>query len=888
MSDDLVIGASLGYVAALFAVAAWADRRARRGRRGWLRSPWVYTLSLSIYCTAWTFYGAVGYAARSGLEFATIYLGPTLVLVGWWWLLRKLVRIARAQRITSVADLLSSRYGKSTGIGVLVTLLAVIGVTPYVALQLQSVTLSFAVIAERPATPEALRATGIVVAGGLALFTILFGTRTLDAEERHHGVVMAVAIEAVVKLVALLAVGAFVVWGAGGGVAATLARIDASPIAAHEVAPGRWTAITALSAAAFVCLPRMFQVLVVENADERHLAVASWACPLYLLLMSLFVVPIAALGLETLPEGNPDLLVLTLPLALGQDGLALLAFLGGFSSATSMVIVAALALSTMVSNHIVLPAWLALRPAGAPVPRDVRRLLLLSRRAAILGVLGLGYLYWRVSGGGAALAEIGLTAFAAIAQVAPAMLFGLFWRGATRGGAALGIALGLAVWAWTLLLPSLGVLPAEVVALGPWGAGWLRPGALFGLEGLDPMVHATLWSLALNAAAVFGGSAAAFPSPLERLQAAQFVHALDRPPTPAGPARGAADAEDLLVMAQRLLGGRKAQALFRRAAAEQGRADGLPEPTPAFVERLERELAGSVGAAMAHAMMAQMGGGASLSVGDLMAMADETAQVREHRSQLEAKSAELSRAARALAEANAQLTRLAAQKDAFLGQVSHELRTPMTSIRAFSEILMEPDLAPEERARFAGVIHDEGVRLTRLLDDLLDLSVLEQGRVRLNEAPARLDAVLDRAVAAAGARGLEVRREPERERLSAVTDADRLAQVFINLVSNAAKYCDAERPCLTIRVREAGAWAQVDFVDNGSGVPEAERAAIFEKFARLPAHAGAEGAGLGLAICREIMARLGGTVGYLPGEGGAAFRVSLPLRGEGSGASEAA
>ena len=344
-------------------------------------------------------------------------------------------------------------------------------------------------------------------------------------------------------------------------------------------------------------------------------------------------------------------------------------------------------------------------------------------------------------------------------------------------------------------------------------------------------------------------------------------------------------------MAQRLMGARQAQALFRRAALEQGLAGGLPETTPAFTARLERELAGSVGAATAHAMMVQMGGGASVSVGDLMAMADETAQIMEHSSQLEAKSAELVRTARALGEANAKLRRLSAQKDAFLSQISHELRTPMTSIRAFSELLREPDLPPGDRARFAGVIHDEGVRLTRLLDDLLDLSVLENGHVRLHEAETELGAVLDRAVAAGGSgegRAIAIRREPARERVATVTDPDRLAQVFINLVSNARKYCDAAEPRLTIRVREVrgrgGDRVDVDFVDNGSGVPEAERAVIFEKFSRLAGGAEAGGAGLGLAICREIMARLGGSVSYLPGQGGGAFRVSLPLRRAAAGA----
>ncbi|MCE8469295.1 sodium:solute symporter, partial [Rhodovulum sulfidophilum] len=276
---DMLVAICLVYVALLFGVAFLAERRGARGSNGWLRSPVIYTLSLSVYCTAWTFYGAVGYAARSGLEFVTIYLGPTLVLIGWWWTLRKLVRIGKTQRITSIADLISSRYGKSNLLGVIVTLIAVVGTTPYIALQLQSVTLSFAVFAAAgtngPWQPTDLKAAAFSVAVGLAVFTVIFGTRNLDANERHHGVVTAIAVEAAVKLVALLAVGLFVVWGIGGGAQATLARIEASPLAGMPLAPGRWIGLTFLAGAAILTLPRMFQVLVVENEDERHLATAA-------------------------------------------------------------------------------------------------------------------------------------------------------------------------------------------------------------------------------------------------------------------------------------------------------------------------------------------------------------------------------------------------------------------------------------------------------------------------------------------------------------------------------------------------------------------------------------------------------------------------------------
>jgi Na+/proline symporter len=454
---NLLVLACLAYVAFLFLIAFWVERRAGSGRVRWLSSPAIYTLSLSIYCTAWTFYGAVGYAARSGLEFITIYLGPTLVFVGWWWVLRKLVRIGKTQRVTSIADIISSRYGKSNLLGVLVTVLAVIAIAPYIALQLQSIALSFAVFAAPDPASGAIADMGqiaIWTAAGLALFTILFGTRNLDANEQHNGIVLAIAVEAVVKLVALLAVGIFVVWWVAGGVGDIMARIEAADRPEWTIQPGRWAGLILVSAAAILCLPRMFQVLVVENADERHLATASWAFPLYMLAMSLFVIPIAVVGLEIMPAGsNPDLFVLTLPLHLDRSDLAMLAFLGGFSSATSMVIVASIALATMVSNHIVVPGLLAVRGEARG---DLRRLVLRARRLAIGGVLALGYGYYAVTGGTGALAAIGLIAFVGMAQVLPALIGGIFWRGANRIGAACGIGIGSLVWMYALFLPSFG------------------------------------------------------------------------------------------------------------------------------------------------------------------------------------------------------------------------------------------------------------------------------------------------------------------------------------------------------------------------------------------------------------------------------------------------
>ncbi len=889
MPFNVLVLACLVYVIFLFLVAFVVERRAALGRLGFLRSPVIYTLSLSIYCTAWTFYGAVGYAARSGIEFLTIYLGPTLVFVGWWLVLRKLVRIGRQQRVTSIADLISSRFGKSNMLGVVATVIAVIAATPYIALQLQSLTLSFSVFAVD--TPEVWRGPGnadiaLWVAGGLALFTILFGTRKLDAKEQHHGIVTAIAVEAVVKLVALLAVGTFVVWGIAGGIGPVIDRLAAVDAPGWQVQPDRWIGLIALSAAAVISLPRMFQVMVVENIDESHLARASWAFPLYLFLMSLFILPIALIGMERMPAGgNPDMLVLTLPLGEGQGALAMLAFLGGFSSATSMVIVETIALATMISNNVVMPLWLRLRPEAA-MSGDLRSGVLLTRRLAIAGVLALGFLYYRFSGGSAALASIGLIAFAGMAQFLPALLGGIFWRGGTKVGALWGLLTGFVVWAYTLFLPSFGegaAIAAQVFSDGLWGLGWLRPHTLFGTDGMDPLVHSVFWSLSLNTMVFTLGSVLTFPDPVERIQGVAFVNAFDREAQAErlGWSHGQAEPEALLALAQRILG-EEALTFFEAQARGQGKEGFLPDLTPDFLAEAERKLAGSVGAATAHAMISQLFGRATVTVEDLMAVANETAQIMEYSARLEAKQEELTRTARQLREVNEKLTQLSVQKDAFLSQISHELRTPMTSIRSFSEILTEGDLPPAMVADSGRIIHSEAVRLTRLLDDLLDLSVLENGTVQLNLELAHLGGMLDRAVQAASQtrpeRRFEISRNPLAEEIFLLTDPDRLVQVFINLISNARKYCDAEPAILRIAVRQRGGRVTVDFIDNGKGIAKDKQALIFEKFARLTDQTRAGGAGLGLAIVREIMANLGGSITYLPGQRGAAFRVMLPLR----------
>ncbi|MEM6661743.1 MAG: ATP-binding protein, partial [Pseudomonadota bacterium] len=536
------------------------------------------------------------------------------------------------------------------------------------------------------------------------------------------------------------------------------------------------------------------------------------------------------------------------------------------------------------SNHIVMPIALRFLDRRQQVSGDVRNLLLNARRISIALILALGFFYFQLSGGSDALAAIGLIAFAGVAQFLPSLLGGIFWRGATRAGALAGLMVGALLWAYTLFLPSFGgdlLLSREVLTNGPWGIELLRPQALLGLGGFDPLVHALIWSVGANTLVFMIISVLSDANPLERLQSAQFVDIFRaaqgaNPPFETGSARS----EDLFILAQRILGAEPARRLFDEIGRIQGRATGLPLPTPAMMARLERELAGSVGAPSAHAMVARVAGQADIGVPELIDIADETQRLMETSRQLTDKSAELERAAHELREANARLRTLDAQKDDFLSQVSHELRTPMTSIRSFAEILQEEDIQSNDRQRFTGIIHEESQRLTRLLDEILDISRLEAGTLDLPVGPIDASETISAAIDTVGgmtrARGIAVTADAP-PGLTVHGNADRLRQVLINLLSNAVKYNTAPEPKIRVVTAESDQGLTIDVIDNGGGVSREELTSVFDKFTRGLRADQDQGAGLGLPISRAIMRTMGGdlTIEFADDQT-SFFRASLP------------
>ncbi len=609
-STGALLAVMLVYAAAIFGIALHAERRARAGA-SWTTHPVVHSLVLAVYCTTWTYYGSVGKAATDGPIFLAIYLGPTLALLGGSGLMRRIIALKDKHRLTSLADFVSSRYGKSQRVAALVTGFLILGIVPYLALQLKAVTSSLADLTDGPANSRYLLSSVVMVM--LIVFTVAFGMRRLDPAERHPGMVVSLAVEAVLKLVAFCAAGVFALYAGFGGVGGFLDRLASPAVATHwhvgsaaDIA--NWCTYLLLAAFAFAFLPRQFHVGIIESAGPRSIRTTMWLLPLYLLAINLFVLPIALAGPElTAPGTSPDRFVLAIPVHAGHVALSLAVFLGGLSAAVGMVMVETMAMTTMISNHLLLPviewsSWL----------RPLRRDLLHMRWAIAALFIMAGYLFELTIGDSYMLVSMGILAMAAVVQCAPAIIIGLFWRRATARGALAGLALGAATWAYTLIVPTFvhsGWISIELLEHGPFGLGFLRPEALFGLHGLPPLVHGVLWSLALNVGGLVLGSLSHEAGQEEARLSEEFLG------VSMAATRAAVAGDDrvlemvekrgrLIAALTRYLPVDQAEAIFDAAVQAAG-LGGHSQITAAehmqLRDHVERTLAGSIGAAAAHA-----------------------------------------------------------------------------------------------------------------------------------------------------------------------------------------------------------------------------------------------------------------------------------------------
>ncbi len=898
LATKTILFFSFSYIGLLFAIAYYGDKKADAGA-SIISNPYIYALSLAVYCTAWTFYGSVGRAVASGPNFLTIYLGPTLMMGLSWFVLRKIIRISKTYRITSIADFIASRYGKSTTLGSLVAVIAVIGIVPYISLQLKAISRGFLILTNQNAVPEHVTPfadSAFYVAVLLAVFSIFFGTRHLDVTERHEGLVAAIAFESVIKLAAFLAVGLFVTFGLYNGfgdLASQAASLpNAQSLFSISMEPGtyaNWGFQIFVSMMAILFLPRQFQVAVVENVNEEHLNKAMWLFPLYLIIINLFVLPVALSGLLHFPDGtvDPDTFVLALPMSQGYPILTLLVFIGGMSAATGMVIVETIALSTMICNQLVMPVLLRFEPLKLPQQSDLSSLILTIRRISIIFLLLLGYIYFRLTGEYHPLVSIGLQSFVAVTQFAPSVLGGIFWKGATRSGAFWGLSAGFCIWIYTLFLPSLvqgGLMPESFVTEGPWGIEWLRPYQLFGLQGLSQKSHSVFWSMLFNIGLYVGISVFKNPTALEHTQAARFVDIFkrseDRDPDLMW--RGQASLPGLRSLLTRFIGERKtikALKAYERQKKIDWENDIIEDA--GLIAHFESLLAGAIGSASARVMIATTVKEKPLGIDEVMDMLDETRHAIEYSHELEKATAELKRV-------NKRLTELDKLKDDFIATVTHELKTPLTSVRSLTEILhANTDLPLEQRNQFLSIIVKENERLSRLITQVLDFQKIESGIADWQLNQIDINDIIEDALAASAQlvqeKHIHIEKDLTHPAPAIRGDRDRLIQVMLNLISNAIKFCDQGNGQIRIKTTRKKDLVRVDVADNGIGIHKKDHEIIFEKFRQVNAVTVSRpaGTGLGLTITKQIIEFHAGHIWVesKPGKG-TVFSFTLPISPE--------
>ncbi|MEM1258537.1 MAG: ATP-binding protein [Bacteroidota bacterium] len=871
MSNYVLILIIITYLALLFFLAYWAEKQ-HKGK--WVNNPYIYVLSLAIYCTAWTYYGSVGIASKSGISFLAIYLGPVIALPLWIVLMRKIIRISKQHKISSIADFVSLRYGNNRLLGALVTLACLLAVIPYVSLQLKAVSETFALVSGK----NSYVSTGIwddstfYIALLIAIFVAFFGTQSTDASKGKRGIMATIAFESVLKLVFFLLIGIFVVYFLFDGTADIYQKASRTENFKQLSSFGGlengfdWMFTICLSFFAIFLLPRQFHVAVVENQDVNHLKKAIWLFPLYLLLFNIFVIFIAWAGNLSLPATvNHDYYSLLLPLQQGNTFLALLVFMGGFSAVISMIVVSTLALSTMVSNNVIIPYGFTKKLVEGN-PEENAKSIKTIRRIAIFLLIIVAYFFYIQFSNQLSLYSIGLISFVIIAQLAPSFFLGLFWRRGTAFAAKVGIVIGLSIVIYTLLLPI--VAPgSEFMEKGLFELWWLKPSQLFGLDYLTPESNAFLWSLSFNSLAFVGLSLLNKGNYRERNYAEMFVHDENYENLQEGAFiwKGEAYVADIKRLLNRFLGEQRTQRALALFNKKYNISDQEEKADSRLINFSEKLLTGSIGSASAKILLASVSKEKPISLVEVLNILEENKETKANNRLLIEKSEELSQMATKLREANEELRLQDKLKDEFLDTVAHELKTPITSIKAASEVLEDEDMPGALRQQFLENISKDTDRLAKLIHNILDLEKLSSNRTELDIQARKINATITKAIDGiehlAAKRGIQVEFGAS-EYLNGLYDEDRIIQVLTNLLSNSLKFTDKERGIIKILLEEKEEEIAIAIEDNGRGIPMEDHNYIFEKFyqSKNQNTKKPQGSGFGLAICKRIVESHNGSI----------------------------
>ena len=870
MNNYLLISIIILYLAFLFLIAYSAEKRSRSK---WVNNPIVYSLSLGIYCSAWTYYGSVGIVAKSGISYLPIYLGPVIAAPLWIILLRKVIRISKQHKISSIADFISLRYGNNRFLGALVTVVCLFGILPYISLQLKAVSETFEIMADETSyvSTSILDDSTFYIAVLLAIFATFFGTQKPDASEKHKGIVMSVAFESIVKLLFFLVIGIYVTFYLFDGTTDIYNSISktenfSSLIKINGLEGGvNWLFTTMLSFIAIFLLPRQFQVSVLENNREKYLKYAIWMFPLYLLLFNAFVLFVTWGGMLKFGTSvNPDYYTLFLPLENNNVFLASLVFLGGFSAVISMVVVSTLALSVMLSNNLIIPYGF-LDKFSKGHPEKNATYIKNIRRISIFSIIILAYVIYYNFSIELSLVSIGLMAFLIISQLAPSFFIGLFWNRGSSKASIISIIVGFSVTFYTLILPfTIQAFTGSTgfIDHGLFGIGSLKPYSLFGIDFLTPVTHAFFWSMSLNTLCYLIFSLASKGHYRERNYAEMFVDSRNYTSLQDGALvwKGEAFVADIKSVLVKFLGEKRAERALN-IFFEKYR---IPKDTIMADARLinfsEKLLTGSIGSASARILIAGVVKEEQISLVEVLKILEESKDTIATNKQLREKSIQLTTLTNQLKQANVDLMGKDKQKDEFLDTVAHELKTPITGIRAATELLIDEndDMPPEIRAQFLNNMLQDSERLSRLIHNILDFEKLARGKntleIKLQDVQKGIKKALTVVESLALKKGVIITNKNP-HKFSVPHDEDRLVQVMTNLLTNAIKFCPKKQGEITLDYKLGNSHIEISVTDNGKGIPPEDIDHIFDKFyqskdqnTRKP-----EGSGLGLAICKEII-----------------------------------
>ncbi len=892
MNSVGVIFILLVYLSILFFIAHWAEKK---DNLKWTNNSYIYSLSLAVYCTAWTYYGSIGVAATSGLNYISIYIGPIIIIPAWIIILRKIIRISRVNNVSSIADFISLRYGNSRFLGAIVTVICILSVIPYISLQLKAISETFHIVTKTNENSLIILDTTTYVAVALALFASYYGTRYVDASEKRKGVITAVALESLLKLIFFVIIGVFVTFFVFDGLgdiydkAAVLENFEKKNTFGGFEQAINWIFLCMVSLFAIFLLPRQFHTSVVENNRERHIKTAIWLFPLYLLIFNFFVFPIAWGGniLFDGQEVNADMYSLLIPQHLNNEWLALMVFLGGFSAAISMIVVSSISLSTMLSNNLLIPyTFLGKLKEEEQIVNN--KTIVNIRKIGIFVLIILAYFIYRFFVLDFNLVSIGLISFVIIAQLAPAFFGALFWRRGSRLGAIFGIIIGFLVCVYTLLIPYTfgnSDVDNEFISNGLFNITLLKPFAFLGLDYLNPVPHAFFWSMLFNTLTYFAVSVSFKGNYRERNYAEMYVD-IDKYINNHENAfvwKGTAYKSDIEKILVKFLGvDRTIRAL--NIFNVKYDVDSNQELADArLVKFAENLLTGHIGTASAKILISSVVKEEKITLPEVLKILEESNENIILNKKLTETSNELKKITSELQNANSNLVKKDQQKDEFLDTVTHELRTPITAIRAASEILIDDDEIPEElRKQFLQNIISESDRLNRLINKILDLEKFETGKQKIqpekNDLVVTINKTIEPLQQLIKNKDITLYFEPNKS-FFAIYDEDRIVQVITNILANAIKFCPDQDGLIAISIKDKENEIEITIMDNGKGIDPKDFENIFDKFYQSTNQNIKKpiGSGLGLAICKQIVELHKGKIWAQNNEvKGASFMFTLP------------